>query len=567
MKRNPKTMRIEERTEVGSTEGFDLSNPGREYSSTAKMVTVELGGLSTSGSEVRTERARVLMNFGEHAREIITSEIALHLLKVLESERKIRSMSGGGVLGQQTLDALKHTTLVILPMENMSGRRVLEEKNKVCLRKTGRLMPDGSMGVDPNRNWGVDWGVYEEDYNPHEEYPGEKAFSEPESRIIKKVVEELRIHAWVNVHSGMAAMFLPIDYKAQVPEDEDMLHNSRIIGSLKEKHCPSCQIGSGGATVGYRAHGTVVDYLYEHEKVPFPMTWEVMGDTKAAFSDCVRMFNPLTKMAYNDVVHRWSAATLEMVRLLPVNPKIPKYDSFSAPSMAELPVPDMQGFTDWHRERILKLKREPVLAAGSGESSGTDDLTTWHEEDRHEKEGTEEEEQEEEKQREQEEEKQREQEEEEEEKQREQEEEEGERGHGEDLEGEAGLQEGHGEEYDEHEVLAQAEAEDLEDSRHSGDSSQNRQGDRQDLSGGQGVGPGSHPQERGSVYHSRPLYHGGDYGSQKLPSNPFHFQFLLVGCLVGAMFFGFQVRKRHRAQARSRRAIRNFSGRQISLPI
>ena len=541
-------MRIEERTEVGSTEGFDLSNPGREYSSTAKMVTVELGGLSTSGSEVRTERARVLMNFGEHAREIITSEIALHLLKVLESERKIRSMSGGGVLGQQTLDALKHTTLVILPMENMSGRRVLEEKNKVCLRKTGRLMPDGSMGVDPNRNWGVDWGVYEEDYNPHEEYPGEKAFSEPESRIIKKVVEELRIHAWVNVHSGMAAMFLPIDYKAQVPEDEDMLHNSRIIGSLKEKHCPSCQIGSGGATVGYRAHGTVVDYLYEHEKVPFPMTWEVMGDTKAAFSDCVRMFNPLTKMAYNDVVHRWSAATLEMVRLLPVNPKIPKYDSFSAPSMAELPVPDMQGFTDWHRERILKLKREPVLAAGSGESSGTDDLTTWHEEDRHEKEGTEEEEQEE-------------------EKQREQEEEEGERGHGEDLEGEAGLQEGHGEEYDEHEVLAQAEAEDLEDSRHSGDSSQNRQGDRQDLSGGQGVGPGSHPQERGSVYHSRPLYHGGDYGSQKLPSNPFHFQFLLVGCLVGAMFFGFQVRKRHRAQARSRRAIRNFSGRQISLPI
>ena len=486
------------------------------------------------------------------------------------------------MLGQQTLDALKHTTLVILPMENMSGRRALEEKNKVCLRKTGRPMPDGSTGVDPNRNWGVDWGVYEEDYNPNEEYPGQEPFSEPESRIIKKVVEELRIHAWVNVHSGMAAMFLPIDYKAQVPEDEDMLHNSRIIGSLKEKHCPSCEIGSGGATVGYRAHGTVVDYLYEHEKVPFPMTWEVMGDTKAAFSDCVRMFNPLTRMAYNDVVHRWSAATLEMIRLLPVNPKIPKYDSFSAPSMADLPVPDMQGFTDWHRERILELKREPLPAAGSGESSGTDDLTTWHEEDRHEKEGTEEEqeeeeekqrEQEEEKQREQEEEKQREQEEEEqeEEKQQEQEEEEQEegeeRGHGEDLEGEAGLQEGHGEEYDEHEVLAQAEAEDLEDRRHSGDSSGNRQGDRQDLSGGQGVRPGSHPQERGSVYHSRPLYHGGDYGSRKLPSNTFHFQFLLFGCLVGAMFFGLQVRKRHRAQARSRRAIRNFSGRQISLPI
>ena len=103
MKRNPKTMRIEERTEVGSTKGFDISTgvPGRDYSSTAKMVTVELGGLSTSGGEVRAERARVLMNFGEHAREIITSEIALHLLKVLESEHKIRSMSGGGCSGSR----------------------------------------------------------------------------------------------------------------------------------------------------------------------------------------------------------------------------------------------------------------------------------------------------------------------------------------------------------------------------------------------------------------------------------------------------------------------------------
>ena len=564
VKRNPKTMRVEERTAVGSTLGYSPGEEGREYSSTAKMVTVELGGLSTRGGEVGPERARVLMNFGEHAREIITSEIALHILKVLESEQKIRSVSGGGALGQQTLDALKHTTLVILPMENMSGRRRLEDKNEICLRKTGRIGPGGEggreVGVDPNRNWGVDWGVKEADYNPDEEYPGVEAFSEPESRIIKKVVEELRIHAWVNVHSGMAAMFLPIDYKAQVPEDEDMLHNSRIIGSLKKKYCPSCEIGSGGATVGYRAHGTIVDYLYEHEKVPFPMTWEVMGDTKAAFSDCVRMFNPLTQRDYNDVVHRWSAATLEMVRLLPVNPKIPKYDSFSAPSMAELPVPDMNGFTEWHRDHISKLEREPVPGAGSGEASGTEDLTSWHEEDRHEKEDTEQEQEEEEER----DEKQRGQEEERDEKQRGQEEERDEKQRGQEEEEE---EEGHGEDLDEHEVLAEAEAEDLEDRRHSGDSSGDRQGDHQDLSGGQGIRPDSRPQERGGTHHSRPLYHGGNYGSRKLPSNPLHFQFLLFGCLVGVMFFGFQVRKRHRAQARSRRAIRNFSGRQKSLPI
>ena len=46
VKRNPETMRIEERTAVGSPKGYEPGDPGSNYSSTAKVVTVELGGLS-----------------------------------------------------------------------------------------------------------------------------------------------------------------------------------------------------------------------------------------------------------------------------------------------------------------------------------------------------------------------------------------------------------------------------------------------------------------------------------------------------------------------------------------
>jgi hypothetical protein len=52
----------------------------------------------------------------------------------------------------------------ILPMENEGGR-ALVEGGKLCERKNGR-------GVDTNRNWGVDWGVKEKDYDPAEEFPG-----------------------------------------------------------------------------------------------------------------------------------------------------------------------------------------------------------------------------------------------------------------------------------------------------------------------------------------------------------------------------------------------------------
>lgn len=53
-------------------------------------------------------------------------------------------------------------------MENVRGRERVEAGD-LCERKNGR-------GVDPNRNWGVDWGNKEPDYDPKEEYPGAAPF-------------------------------------------------------------------------------------------------------------------------------------------------------------------------------------------------------------------------------------------------------------------------------------------------------------------------------------------------------------------------------------------------------
>lgn len=52
----------------------------------------------------------------------------------------------------------------ILPMENTHGRDLVEA-GELCERKNGR-------GVDTNRNWDIDWGKKEKDYDPKEEYPG-----------------------------------------------------------------------------------------------------------------------------------------------------------------------------------------------------------------------------------------------------------------------------------------------------------------------------------------------------------------------------------------------------------
>ena len=53
-------------------------------------------------------------------------------------------------------------------MENPAGREKVENGD-LCERKNGR-------GVDINRNWDIDFGKKEKDYDASEEYPGEHAF-------------------------------------------------------------------------------------------------------------------------------------------------------------------------------------------------------------------------------------------------------------------------------------------------------------------------------------------------------------------------------------------------------
>lgn len=62
------------------------------------------------------------------------------------------------------LHVLVHRRSQVLPLENVHGRDLVES-GQLCERKNGR-------GVDPNRNWDIDWGKKEKDYDPKEEFPG-----------------------------------------------------------------------------------------------------------------------------------------------------------------------------------------------------------------------------------------------------------------------------------------------------------------------------------------------------------------------------------------------------------
>ncbi|KAF7829489.1 carboxypeptidase A6 [Senna tora] len=251
---------------------------------------------------------RILLSFGQHGRELITSELALRILSILSEEQFLPSMDQATL--NNTLDKL---VIKVVPMENLNGRKIVEAGD-LCERRNGR-------GVDLNRNWSVDWGKKEKDYDPYEENPGTAPFSEPETQIMRKLAISFDPHIWVNVHSGMEAsraLFLPYDHKNSTPDGLPLQRMKLLLEEVNHLHCQEhCMIGSGGGSVGYLAHGTATDFMYDIVRVPMAFTFEIYGDGTASSKDCFKMFNPTDLSSYNKVLNDWSTAFFTIFKLGP----------------------------------------------------------------------------------------------------------------------------------------------------------------------------------------------------------------------------------------------------------
>ncbi|KAL2895493.1 Zinc carboxypeptidase A 1 [Bienertia sinuspersici] len=248
---------------------------------------------------------RILLTFGQHGREIITSELALRILSILSEEEFLPKMDRKSL--NSTLDKL---IIKVVPMENLNGRKRVEAGD-LCERRNGR-------GVDLNRNWSVDWGKKEKDYDPYEENPGTAPFSEPESQIMRKLVLSFEPHLWVNVHSGMQALFMPYDHRNTTPDGASSAKMKALVNDLNYRHFQGHSMtGSGGGSVGYLAHGTATDYIYEIAKVPMAFTFEIYGDESAPAKDCFKMFNPTDQTTFKRVLNDWSAAFFTIFKFGP----------------------------------------------------------------------------------------------------------------------------------------------------------------------------------------------------------------------------------------------------------
>lgn len=274
------------------------------------------------------EKVDVMLVFGEHARELISAEVGLWLVRTLlrESDAIEEGNEVSDALGRffpkgnrpdsfgTWADALlKHVKFTILPVENPSMRQAVE-KGEYCLRGNAK-------GMDLNRNWPFHWD--------NTTTSGTAPLSEAESRIILKVAKGLpNLQAYVAVHSGEYAVYYPWDHTMVEPTGIPA-RMGELMSSLS-KQC-GCNTGPGGKTATYLAFGTSMDYFFEELKVPYSLTfevygrsgdglqaqssWPVSGKTDARVSGkerCLFEFNPDSEQMYKEVVVRWVASLLKV---------------------------------------------------------------------------------------------------------------------------------------------------------------------------------------------------------------------------------------------------------------
>ena len=210
--------------------------------------------------ESNEKKGKVLLLFGIHGREYLSAEIGLTFMRELCSGSSAAS------------NVLAGTSFTIVPVLNPSGRDYVRAGGHSCadMRKNG-------AGVDLNRNFDVSWKDGS-DMQQAEDYRGSAPFSEKESQLVKKLVDEGKPHMFIDVHTGDLSMLMPWNDREEGPPAKELEAMTKLLDHAKSgvtwfEGKPDVGVGALTGTPAYLASGTTGDYAYL-AGVKYPFIWE-----------------------------------------------------------------------------------------------------------------------------------------------------------------------------------------------------------------------------------------------------------------------------------------------------
>ncbi|MGH3925149.1 MAG: M14 family metallopeptidase, partial [Pseudonocardiaceae bacterium] len=226
--------------------------------------------------ERRGSSRKVLFLGCHHAREWVAVEVPYLLAEHLVDNAATDPVQ----------EWLTQGEIWVAPMVNPDGHAFSRAENRLW-RKNRRRNRDGSFGVDPNRNYGYQWGTLDVNTSSHtpgdETYVGPRAFSEPETRAVRNLVARELFRGVVTYHSYSQLILYPWGYTSEpIVDPDDRTELAQLADSMEklirdvhgERYTPQ------QSSRLYLTAGDTTDWTYGEYDIP-SLTIELRPATQA----------------------------------------------------------------------------------------------------------------------------------------------------------------------------------------------------------------------------------------------------------------------------------------------
>ncbi|XP_072163146.1 carboxypeptidase A4-like [Diadema setosum] len=235
-------------------------------------------------------KPRLLLSFGEHAREFFPVESLIHLLEKIVRGLRAPLNSAEDLYSRHILSQLD---VFIIAFANPDGRHHIEKTRNYCWRGT-------SSGVDLDRNFQWNFGGRGSSSDPSdEEYRGPFPHSEPESQVYLELSNIYQFDAFVSFHSGIQQIYIPYADSASRKSKRVPSNSARQLAlaeAMAVAGGSSFKYGVGYNLCEYPADGTIYDYMAGVKKIPFSLNVELWGAGDIKDKQCFDLFNPQSEM-------------------------------------------------------------------------------------------------------------------------------------------------------------------------------------------------------------------------------------------------------------------------------
>jgi len=250
-------------TDIADSHGKEYFNSGvtgyEDYQHDIWLLKI-----SDNVNENEDEPAVYLMG-AHHSREPISTEVVLgiieHLTSNYGSDDAITAM-------------VDNSEIYLVPMVNPDGHEVVLNQLNTMWRKTvadnngdGQFNynSNGPDGVDPNRNYGWNWGGDGSSGDPTSDtYHGPSAFSEPGVAAMRDLMNAHQFTTGISYHSYSELVLYPYGYSSTcVAPDEDALRELAVnMGESIPKITGSGHYSPEQSNDLYPASGVTDDWAY-----------------------------------------------------------------------------------------------------------------------------------------------------------------------------------------------------------------------------------------------------------------------------------------------------------------